>query len=521
MWGEIMKMIVAEKVVFPMWMVVAITVTLLSSLLQPAAALTKGNYDSGACAAEPEGCAAALGVDPSLLTFVQLKGRISAAGGKGFSGTTIGVAWESGTATEGCRYVIERLLGGKSFTTSAGGAYSIFVPACGSITYTLTPDNPDFNWTPASRSIRVSGASFDTAYKSGGTGGGKTASADSEKLVEGAIEGTPDTGEMAQVDTEVFAVEGRDMDSLTDTGDNSKGPLRGAPAPGYAELERAVIDAIWRATTGCDSLGDPLAGPSAMELAACADKPVSDRMGTAEQGRNDFNSIFGIGSSTSSGLTSRAAGDRGLPTLTTDSNGNPVLPTKEEIQAYLRGKQSQYSDQPGMTQQEAEEKITWLGTAIKWVGKVLKQDVVEKTGEAIEEAAPGLSRSGATYRSGHYNRVNSINEDSTPNPIDETPYQYSAKECQAICSGTSASNTQRQQCGCDDSSQGVKNPSGSESGAGTQEMAAPGVNMMKKKTEPLIHTTGPTVEKAPVEINTVPDRGGKGPNPDPATGKKR
>ncbi len=523
--------------------------------LPPAMARSKGGGKGGGedinrCVSDPAGCAGRLGVDHSLLTFVELKGKVSGEAGKGFGETAVKVGWDSSLAPEECRQVIETLLAGQSFTTSAGGEYSIFVPACGSITYTLTPDNPEFSWTPASRSVRVSGASPGVAYKSGGSGGkeastgGKAAAADSGGLVDSAIEGTPDSDEVANVNMGELTVEGRDYDSLSGEEDESKGPLRGTPAPGYAELERNAIDALWRATTGCDSLGDPLAGPSAMELAACADKPVSQRMQTAEQGRNDFNNIFGIGGSTSSGLASRAAGDRGLPTLTTDSDGNPVLPTKEEIQAWLRGLQNEYSDDPnsnnsdvpttagGITPKKAGETIKTIGKATEWVGRIYSKVGVglKEAGEAIQ----GINwKNVGEWARGYdiFRKVDSINteggdnkspDDTTPNPDEDQPYQYSAKECEAICSGTSASNTQRQQCGCDDPSEGVKNPSGTDNGTGTQSISeVDGMNMMKKKLDPLIHTTEPEIEEAPVEINDLPDNGGKGPRPDPAKGKTK
>lgn len=536
----------------------AVLIMLAVIVIPSASAQSKGGHvSSAACLSDPSGCAVALGVDRTVVTFAELRGTVSDDSGNALGQMMLNVTWESTQASPDCQRLISTLLAGETFITSGDGTYSIFVPACGSTTYTLTPDNPEFSWTPASRSVRVSGAPSGTAYKSGETGGGreasntgKSASADSEKLLKAALDGTPDTGEMAMTDTGELTAEGRDVDALSAGENESKGPLRGTPTPGYAELERSAIDALWRATTGCNSLGAPLGLPSPSELAACADKPVSQRLQTAEQGRNDFNSIFGIGSSTSSGLTNRAAGDRGLPTLTTDSNGNPVLPTKEEIQAYLRGKQSEYSDDEGddysdvetlsgTTPEKGGKRAGHIAKAVKYSGKALKK-ALRTVGTYMEQIGSYLAevdwiKTGADGRGyGSWRRANiddqgntiysPKNNNKTPNPDEDQPYQYSARECEAICSGTSASYTQRQQCGCDDPSQGVKNPAGTDSGTGTQEMVEPGVNMMKKKMEPLIHTAEPKTEKETVEINDLPDYGGKGPRPDPtdpATGKTK
>ena len=128
--------------------------------------------DALVCSADPVRCIENLARktgadDPALTKVAILSGTVSYdTGGLIFSDsgvTTVSVGYDASKVSDACRALVVGwfgLLGDVQQGLSAlGGAYSFRVPACGPITYTLTPTNPLFTWTPASRVVTVGSSS--------------------------------------------------------------------------------------------------------------------------------------------------------------------------------------------------------------------------------------------------------------------------------------------------------------------------------------------------------------------------
>ena len=127
-----------------------------------------------------EGIEAGMSELEGIMTFAELRGNITMETGGGLTSlvgtTTIGITnivYED--VSDACRNFVEawRLASNitQIATLTTGGPYSILVPACGRITYTIAPTNPLFSWDPPTRSVTVGGGGGTTDTTRGGPSG--------------------------------------------------------------------------------------------------------------------------------------------------------------------------------------------------------------------------------------------------------------------------------------------------------------------------------------------------------------